>query len=382
MSHNSKKIRVCIFACSYANASVANYTYGLLSSLRDNPNLEIKLVSSHCSCLWRFDKQRYVQTEKCPIIKCPYLRFPRKKSKLAYLILNLIPARLIDAIRGFVYLRATKDNDIIHFQQSGASAFGTVPLIPLILFCRQKKIVTFHSTDLIPKLKLFYRLYNRVDKIIVHSVSMEDFLLKMGIEKSKIVRIPHGVNIPLLYGFERSKITFMGAPEKRKGIFTILDAVKLLKNKGIPIKISLFGFYGDSEKRATEVEAAARGVAESLVWGGRLTETEFDQELQKSLFTFAVYFSSTSGSSVVTRAMANATPVLASDVGGLKEYLGGGGVLIPPGKPNLIAVNIEMMIKNRQMLEDMGAIGRKRASQYFSWQEIARQTSQIYSDVL
>jgi hypothetical protein len=80
----------------------------------------------------------------------------------------------------------------------------------------------------------------------------------------------------------------MGAPQEHKGFMTILEALKILKSKNIIVKVSIYGFYNDSEKNKMELQAMIRGVSDCLVWGGRLNETDFDKKLQQSLITLAV----------------------------------------------------------------------------------------------
>ena len=371
-----------MFACCYANASVANYTLGLISEMMNIKDLEIKMVSSHCACLPRFPQRKFALVGKCSIVNCPYLSFPSSKRRILNIAIQDIPKTLTDFFRGFSYLRAGRGGDIIHFQQSSQYSFGIIPLIPLVLFSRQRKVVTLHSGEGVQGGKFLFQIYNRVDRIIVHSESMETRLLNMGVAKSKIVKVPHGVEIPTLFGLNRTEITFMGAPEERKGILTILDALRILKNKNINLKVTVYGWYSDSERKSTELLAASKKVDDCLVWGGRLDENEFDKKLQQSLFTLAVYNSATSGSSVATRAMSNATPVVASDIGGFKEYIDGGGVFLPPGNPEALAQMIESLLKNPQLLEELGAKGRERALQLFSWKEIANKTATIYERLL
>lgn len=371
-----------MLACNYANASTANYTSGLISRMRNKQHLKIRLVSSHCQCLSKFPERRFALIEKCSLVGCPYLDFPFSKRKILGTVMHSTPKRIIDFFRGFSFLKASRDCDIIHYQQSSGFSFGALPLIPIILFSRQKKVVTFHSPGWGQKISFFFRLYNRVDRIIVHSESMKTYLINMGVEKSRIIKVPHGVNIPPLFGVDRTEITFMGAPEERKGILTILDALRILKDKNLNIKVRIYGFYDHHEKQSVESLAASKKVDDCLVWGGRLGEMEFDKKLQQSIFTFAVYNSDTSGSSIVTRAMSNATPVIATDIGGLKEYLDGGGVYLQPKDPEGLANIIESLLKDPQLLEKLGTKGRQRAQKLLSWKEIANRTINIYKSLV
>jgi glycosyltransferase involved in cell wall biosynthesis len=350
--------------------------------MENRSDLQIKWVSSHCGCIIRFPNRRFVLSGKSSVVSFPYFVFPSSKFSFLNFISQIIPLRTLDFFRGFAFLRATRDCDIVHFQQSSFFSFGLFSLVPIILFSRQRKIVTLHSLDHALKLKPLYRLYNHIDRIIVHSEHLKIHLIKMGVRKSKIMKIPHGVNVPPLYGFKRSEITFMGAPEKRKGILVIMDALKILKSRKIDVKVSIYGFYSDLERKSTELEARARDVNDLLIWGGQLNENEFDSKLQQSLFTFAMYDSATSGSSIVTRAMSNATTVLASDIGGFREYLIGSGVLIPPNDPEALAEAIQCMLKNPEMLEKMGLEGRRRATKILSWKEIANSTAAMYENLI
>ena len=377
-----KEIKVCMIACYYKNASVANYTKGLISPLEGIQDLDIRLIASHCKCLRRFPKGQSVLIGKCSFLNCPYLTASSSRLKRLNLLIDRIPQRLLNLFRGLIYLRACNGYDIIHFHQSSSYAFGFLPLIPLILLSSRKKIVTVHSIDTIQKINFLYKLYNRVDKVIVHSESMKKYLINKGVSRSRIVKVFHGVDIPNLFGLKRTKITFMGAPEERKGILTILDALSILKRKNINIQVYIYGFYSDYERRKMEFQATSRNVDDCLVWGGRLSENDFDKKLQESLFTLAVYNVATSGSNLVTRAMANATPVIASDIGGLREYLDGSAIFLAPRDPEALAETIESMLKNPELLEELGLKGRKRALSFFSREEIAKRTASIYRSLI
>ena len=377
-----RKIEICMFSCWYEKVSLAGYTSGLISPLRDGRDLEIRLIAAHCDCLERFPKRRASLRGECQFVNWPYFKVPSTGIKSLNNALNLIQ-RFIDVLRGFLFLLECKNCDVIHYQQSSSYSFGFSTLIPIVLLSSKKKVITMHSTDpILGDFKILFRLYKRVDKIIVHSESMRTHLIKNGVLKSKIVKIYHGVNIPPLFGLKRSEITFFGSPEERKGILTVLDALKLLKSRNINIQVSIYGFYTDSEKKRTELQAASRGVNDCLIWGGKLTEIDFDKKLQQSLFTLADYSGPTSGSNLLTRAMSNATPVISSDIGGLKEYLDGGGILLEPKNPEALAEAIELLLKNAEMREKLGKSGRERALNFLSWEKISEKTVAVYGNVL
>jgi glycosyltransferase involved in cell wall biosynthesis len=247
----------------------------------------------------------------------------------------------------------------------------------------KKKIVTLHSLDTIQeRFKILIRIYNYVENVIVHSEDMRKLLKNNGVFERKIFNVFHGVKIPPIYDLNRTEITFLGAPEERKGILTVLNALQILKNKNIKVFVSIYGIYSGEEKIWAEKEAELRGIKNHLIWGGRLSEEDFDKKLQESLFTFAVYPYPVSGSSIVLRAMSNATPVIASDIGGIKEYLNGGGIFIPPDNHKKLADVIESLLQNSLLREGLGTNGRQRAINYFAWDRVGETTINIYKQIM
>jgi glycosyltransferase involved in cell wall biosynthesis len=75
-------------------------------------------------------------------------------------------------------------------------------------------------------------------------------------------------------------------------------------------------------------------------------------------------------------------PVVASDVGGISEYLGSeAGILFPPGDDAALAEAILRLAGNPQLAGAMGAAGRQRAFG-FDYRVIARQHAEAYAKVM
>lgn len=68
----------------------------------------------------------------------------------------------------------------------------------------------------------------------------------------------------------------------------------------------------------------------------------------------------------VVEAMMTGKPVVATDVGGIKEALGEAGILVEPRNPNAVADGVLRLIRNPQLRVEMGQEGRERALNYFT----------------
>jgi glycosyltransferase involved in cell wall biosynthesis len=365
---------------------MANYAYNLRLSLEKHPSVTVKVVSSRCFC----EFEKFVGAT-CSLIDkdCCFVRFPpyvnhRPKgvgvrSKISWVFYD-VTQTFSHFLRGLVYLSKCKDCEVIHYQQSDFS-FGVLPLIPVMLIpTANKKVVTAHELDKTLGLKILALVYNRAAKVIVHSEEMRRTLVSLGVRASKIEVISHGVRIPALIAEERDEITFFGAPQKGKGAFFLLEALKVLKDRGDSTQVHFYGVYTSAEQSAATTRAIKLGVSDCVLWGGRLSEEEFDRKMQKSMFTFAVYLGSVSGSSILTRAMANATPIIATNTGGLPEY-SRSLVLVPPNDVNALADAISKLKREPAMRKRLSDHVRIDATR-ISWDAVAQKTLNVYQEVL
>lgn len=83
-------------------------------------------------------------------------------------------------------------------------------------------------------------------------------------------------------------------------------------------------------------------------------------------------------------AMACGTPVVGSDVGGVKFSVQEGltGYLVPPKDPEALAVRLACLLRNPQLAQRMGLAGRERAGSRFTWAAIAGEIASVYETVV
>jgi tetratricopeptide (TPR) repeat protein len=72
----------------------------------------------------------------------------------------------------------------------------------------------------------------------------------------------------------------------------------------------------------------------------------------------------------VVEAMMTGKPVVATDVGGIREALGNCGFLVPPRDPEEFAEAIIKLLRNSNLRQSMGRDGRERALNYFTLDKV------------
>jgi polysaccharide biosynthesis protein PelF len=84
----------------------------------------------------------------------------------------------------------------------------------------------------------------------------------------------------------------------------------------------------------------------------------------------------------VLEAMANGVPVVATDVGGVRDALGGGaGLLVRAGDVDALHKAIGKVLYNYKIQAEMAAAGRSRAIALFDVKKIITSLNQLYLEL-
>jgi glycosyltransferase involved in cell wall biosynthesis len=84
----------------------------------------------------------------------------------------------------------------------------------------------------------------------------------------------------------------------------------------------------------------------------------------------------------VLEAMARGLCVVAGDVGGLPEMIGGGcGILVPPNDIDAIASALQLVIRDHELRARYAAAAYTRAAEKFDATIVSRQIEELYEEV-
>lgn len=227
--------------------------------------------------------------------------------------------------------------------------------------------------------------YPHVDQTRVHVVHNGiDVDVFAPVESTDVVRAA-GVDL------DRPYVLFVGRITRQKGISLLLKAADQLPRG---IQLVLLAAAPDTPELGAEVAAhVARLQAErpgDVIW----IERAVSRPELIEYYTHATAFVCPSVYEplgiVNLEAMACSTPVVASDVGGIPEVVEAGrtGMLVHYDEAREsdfveeLASAIGEVVSDPDRARDMGAAGRRRAAEKFSWESIARQTVAVYDEAI
>lgn len=166
-----------------------------------------------------------------------------------------------------------------------------------------------------------------------------------------------------------------------KGIGELVEAARLMKAEGVPLKIALVG-KPDPDNPRTIGEDEVRGwVAEDLVewWGHRDDIAEVWRQAQ-----IAVLPSYREGlPKSLLEAAACGRPLVTTDVPGCNELVADGdnGLLVPARQAEPLAAALTRLAADPALRARLGARARQRAEQEFSSRQVIEQHLALYRSI-
>lgn len=306
------------------------------------------------------------------------------------------------SMRTFFYLRRilkTKKYDIIHDVNSLGwglllmKKYG-IPVISTIHhpLTRDRNADLLVNVTFWDKLTtvLFYPLtmqrivINRLDRIITSSMEgVRELNRAFGLKEEKISVVYNGMDIEAFKntGEEREErsLLFVGnTDDNKKGVIFLMEALARLPED---ITLTIVD-EGPPLKTSTFLLAQKLGVQGRVTFTGRVDQKELVRLYSRK--TVLVMSSLYEGFGLpAAEAMACETPVVATKAGALSEVVDGScGILVEPGDPAELGEAILKVLEDGNKRHIMGRNGRKRALENFSWKMAAKNTYEVYKDVI
>jgi glycosyltransferase involved in cell wall biosynthesis len=171
----------------------------------------------------------------------------------------------------------------------------------------------------------------------------------------------------------------VGVLEPRKNLERLVQAFALLRQRGIEHRLVLVGAAGWGYENLLRLPREL-GLDDAVRFLGFVSQA--DLPLLYNAADLFVYPSLYEGFGLpALEAMACGTPVVVSHVSSLPEVVGDAGVLVDPHSVEGIAEAIYRCLRSDGLREELREAGLKQAAR-FSWHEAARQTLQVYREVL
>lgn len=238
----------------------------------------------------------------------------------------------------------------------------------------------------------FVRMQTRVARrlprlITVSQSSRRDIVAQMGVQADRLAVVPVGVDHLRFRPLARSAIvpgrimTTASADVPLKGLVPLLEALAKVRTERHADLVVI----GSPRPQSRVAETIARlGLGDAVRFVSDVSDERL-VELWGEAEVAAVPSLYEGFSLPAVEAMACGRPVVATTGGALPEVVGtdgATGLLVPPGDPSALAVALGRVLDDPALGARLGAAGRTRVMQRFTWRATAEGTVEQYRALL
>jgi glycosyltransferase involved in cell wall biosynthesis len=216
------------------------------------------------------------------------------------------------------------------------------------------------------------RLVERwVDAYVTPSAFLGRLLVRAGFPAERVHLIPHGVRVSSRPRGTREFALYAGRLTQEKGVRTLIRASR--RAPGVPLTIA-----GDGPL-ASEVRAAANG---AITYAGFLPADALRELRARAAFAVVPSEWHDVLSYAAVESIAEGTPVVTTDLGGLPEVAGdGAGVVVRAGDAEALASAMRDMWRRSKEEPDFGQSAWESADRRFSLQAQTQRLIELYREV-
>ena len=238
------------------------------------------------------------------------------------------------------------------------------------------------------RLRLEPVIARSVRAVLASSSSEMSTLARLGVRRDSVRLIPRGV--------DTGTFNPEGPVAERVSRPRLLCVAPLAPNQGVDVAVRALAdipeaelviaggpehgkLRGDKAYRALLRLASELNVRDRVIFHGGVSEGDLPALLRSA----DLLVDAPTGepfATVALEAMACGTPVVASAIGSHLDTIidGTTGLLVPPGRPGLIAQRIRTLLASPMLLEGFGIAAVDRARARYSWDRIGQETLAIY----
>jgi glycosyltransferase involved in cell wall biosynthesis len=235
------------------------------------------------------------------------------------------------------------------------------------------------------------------DLVVTLGEAMRDEIVARGVPAEKVLIVPNAVSGEFLRPLpdatalreelrikpKEHVVGVVSSLVRHEGIGTLLEATRLLKDRGLPVRVLIVG--DGPERAALQRQAAGLGLGEAAIFTGHVPAAKV-REIHALLDVFVVPRTPDRVCQLVTplkpvEAMASGLCVVTSDVKALAEIIKPDvtGALTIPQDPAALADSLELLVSSPDMRRKLGDNAREWVARDRTWAQNAARYRDAYA---
>jgi len=275
--------------------------------------------------------------------------------------------------------RSKPDLCCMNITVKGIGFYKDFVIALIVKLCDVKMVYYFHNKGIVTRQNkifdnfLYRNVFRNADAILLSQYLYYD--VKKYIPAKRVSFCPNGISEikasrkfkKTLVVSSRIKILFLSNLIESKGVFILLDACKILKNKDLLFHCTFVGGVGNVSVDDFRRKVNELCLQDEVSYVGRKFGTEKEQFLSDAdIFVHPSY--EDCFPLVLLEAMQHSLPVVSTFEGGIKDIVSDGetGFLVQQKDVLALAEKLQILIKNSELRRKMGVKGRLKYEKEFT----------------
>jgi glycosyltransferase involved in cell wall biosynthesis len=193
-------------------------------------------------------------------------------------------------------------------------------------------------------------------------------------EQAETIRLKQALGIPL----DRKVVVYLGLLAPYQGTNALLEAAKLLKEKGCNYHFVIMGYPGVDSYREL---ADYLGVSDYVTFPGRIPYEDAPRYLALGDIAVAPKMSTSESVGKIANYMAMGLPTVCFETPTSREFLADYGIYAKLGDVESLSHHIEAILEDAPRRNLLAQKLRERAVKYFGWEQACAEIEKIYAEV-
>lgn len=275
---------------------------------------------------------------------------------------------------------------------TGTAFFRDFIIIMILKILHCKIALHYHNKGVINRQK--NRLYIFLKKCLFKNVKVILLAEQLYYDVKKYIKYddvyicPDGIpdiNQKIKKPHSGFNILFLSNMMEEKGVYTLLDACKILKKKNLYFHCDFVGQWSDvTEKKFNKYLDTNQLADKVTAHGAKYGDDKNEFFALADLFVFPTYYHNETFGLVLLEAMKNGIACIACDEGGIPNIIDNGktGFIVPKKDAKAIADKIEYMYDHPEANKQMGDNGYQKFKEKFTLSVFERRFNEILLDIM
>lgn len=291
----------------------------------------------------------------------------KEKPRLCYVTPNTKGGAFYKDFIVVMLLKAMGQNVIAHYHNKG-------------VVTRQDRVVD----------DLLYKHFFKNQKVILLANALYKDIEKYVARKDVYIcpnGIPQNGSISELLSKKQEafKILFLSNMMVEKGVWDLLEACRILKEKEKEFHCDFVGKWNDIDSPTFHKRIQEYGLENYITAHGSKYGTEKEKYLRKAdLFVFPTYYNNECFPLVLLEAMEYSLPCISTNEGGITDIIEESktGYIVEKQNPKILAQQIEYLLDHPELRKQMGQAGKNKFQKEFTLEKFEERMKAILEEAI